>query len=46
MMGALISRLEFHQKEYEIAFSCNKVRASEYHHSECERLRRLIYETK
>ena len=43
-MGALISRLEFHKKEYEIAFNANKNKAAEHHHLECERLKRLIYE--
>ena len=43
-MGALISRLEFHKKEYEIAFNASKSKAAKYHYLECERLKRLIYE--
>ena len=43
-MGALIGRLEFHKKEYELAFNANKNKAAEYHRSECELLKELIYE--
>ena len=43
-MGALIGRLEFHKKEYELAFNANKSKAAEHHYLECERLKGLIYE--
>lgn len=44
-MDALLQKLAFHYREYQLAFDANKIRAAKHHHLECERIRKAIGES-